>query len=374
MKLGPIELPTDLILAPLMDVTTPSFRNLIWNQGVIDGQSPVGLVVTPMVFVQQIAAAPKTILPHMEHIEKLRPSSVQIVASGKNPEHIKTALDILGSYQFDVLDINAGCPAPHTMRSGGGGAFLRDYSKSTSTERLEQVITACVKYAHVPVSLKTRLGFNSEIDIIKIGAIVENLGLAFLTVHGRTVAQKYRGVVNYDLLRQLKSTLNIPLVGNGDVTDFASYQRMKATGVDAVMIGRAAMTNPSVFSEIWQIQQAVAANRAHPSFPDRLDLEGIRALLQANDDFIVHSSVFWNTDRFRCAEMRRLAIWFIKGIRGYKRVRERVSKIHTIAELRAYIFSSVIETDFSHGQVATSPKPKASEIDLNGVHELFKSD
>jgi hypothetical protein len=105
-----------------------------------------------------------------------------------------------------------------------------------------------------------------------------------------------------------------------------------------------------------------------------LDLEGIRALLQANDDFIVHSSVFWNTDRFRCAEMRRLAIWFIKGIRGYKRVRERVSKIHTIAELRAYIFSSVIETDFSHGQVATSPKPKASEIDLNGVHELFKSD
>ena len=175
MKLGPIDLPTDLILAPLMDVTTPSFRNLIWNQGVKHDQSPVGLVVTPMVFVQQIAAAPKTILPHMEHIESLRPSSVQIVASGKNSEHIKTALDILGSYEFDLLDINAGCPAPHTMRSGGGGAFLRDYGNTASTERLEQVITACVKYAHTPVSLKTRLGFNNELDILKIGPMVENL-------------------------------------------------------------------------------------------------------------------------------------------------------------------------------------------------------
>ena len=100
MKLGLLDLPTDLILAPLMDVTTPSFRNLVWNQG------GVGLVVTPMVFVQQIAAAPKTILPHMEHIEKLRPSSVQIVASGKSPEQIKTALDILESYQFDILGHN----------------------------------------------------------------------------------------------------------------------------------------------------------------------------------------------------------------------------------------------------------------------------
>lgn len=346
MKLGSIDLPTDLILAPMMDTMTPSFRNLIMQQG------GVGMIVTPMIFVQQVAAAPKTAIPHLEHIEKQRPSSVQIVASGRNPDHIKKALDFLSSYKFDVLDINGGCPAPHTMKSGGGGGLLRDFHREKSISRLQNVVDDCIKYSHTPVSLKTRLGYENETDILEIGKRLEDSGILFLTLHGRTVGQKYRGTANYEIIRKVKDQLNIPIVGNGDVSDYLTYKRMKdETGCDAVMIGRAAMSDPSVFSKIWQNQNAIKNGEELIQFPEYNDFGKIRQYLQQDDEFISTSSRFWNTDRFKVAELRRLTIWFIKGIPGYKRVREKISKIHNIDEIRDYIYGQAIEDDFKHGQI-----------------------
>lgn len=346
MKLGPIDLPTDLILAPMMDTMTPSFRNLIIEQG------GVGMVVTPMIFVQQVAAAPKTAIPHLEYIEKQRPSSVQIVASGRNQEHIKKALDFLSSYKYDVLDINGGCPAPHTMKSGGGGGLLRDFHQDKSTSRLQNVVDYCIKYSHTPVSLKTRLGYENETDILEISKRLEESGIIFLTLHGRTVSQKYRGNANYALIKQVKDQLNIPVVGNGDVKDFISYKNMKSkTNCDAVMIGRAAMSDPAVFSKIWQTQQAIENNQPIPEFPSTHSFETIREYLRRDDEFITSSSRFWNTDRFKVAELRRLTIWFIKGIPGYKRVREKISKINNITEIRDYIYGHAIDEDFKQGQL-----------------------
>ncbi|UYP44543.1 tRNA-dihydrouridine synthase B [Candidatus Lokiarchaeum ossiferum] len=346
MKLGSIDLPTDLILAPMMDTMTPSFRNLIMQQG------GVGMIVTPMIFVQQVAAAPKTAIPHLEHIEKQKPSSVQIVASGRNPDHIKKALDFLSSYNFDVLDINGGCPAPHTMKSGGGGGLLRDFHRDKSITRLQNVVETCMKYSHVPVSLKTRLGYENETDILEISKKLEDSGILFLTLHGRTVSQKYRGTANHEIIRQVKEQLNIPIVGNGDVYDYQSYKKMKdQTNCDAVMIGRAAMSDPAVFSKIWQNQQAISKGEDEIMFPDYHDFDTIRQYLRMDDEFISNSSRFWNTDRFKVAELRRLTIWFIKGIPGYKRVREKISKIMDINEIRDYIYGQAIEDDFKQGQI-----------------------
>ena len=342
MKLGSIEIPTDLLLAPLMDVTTPSFRQLICDLG------GVGLVVTPMVFVQQIALAPKTVLPHLEHIENQSPASVQIVASGRNEEHIKKAIDFLSSFQFDILDINGGCPATHTMKSGGGGALLRDYNREGSVSRFQKIIEAAIKYSSRPVSVKTRLGYEKVDEILEICKMIENSGAEFLTIHGRTVKQKYHSEINYDVIRQVKNTIEIPVVGNGDVVDYKSYKNMKEkTECDAVMIGRAVMTDPSIMNKIWQQQKSSKNDFNFPHFTERHSIEEIRQYLLKNHQFIESSSKFWNTDRFKLAEMRRLAIWFIKGIQGYKKVREKLSKFNDIHELKSYIFSESFEDDFN---------------------------
>ncbi len=342
MKLGSIELPTDLLLAPLMDVTTPSFRQLICDLG------GVGMVVTPMVFVQQIALAPKTVLPHLEHIENQSPASVQIVASGRNVEHIKKAIDFLSSFQFDILDINGGCPATHTMKSGGGGALLRDYFREGDKSRFQKIIETAIKFSSRPVSVKTRLGYEREDEILEICKMIENCGAEFLTIHGRTVKQKYHGEINFDIIKQVKNQIEIPIVGNGNVIDYESYKNMKEkTECDAVMIGRAVMSDPLIFNKIWKQQKSSKNDFEFPPFTERHTIEKIRQYLQRNNQFIESSSQFWNTDRFKFAEMRRLAIWFIKGIPGYKKVREKLSKINNFSDLKSYIFSKSFEEDFN---------------------------
>lgn len=353
MKLGPIDIPTDLLLAPLMDVTTPSYRQLIYDLG------GVGMVVTPMLFVQQFVSAPKTILPHLEHLESQRPASIQLVTNGKNPETIRQTLDYLSSYQFDMIDINAGCPAPHTMKSGGGAAFLKDLHLTQKAERLEMVVTTAVKYSPVPVSLKTRLGFKEPTDVMKLIPFVNRAGLAFLTLHGRTVEQKYSGTANYDIIRQVKEKLEIPLVANGDVKDYPTYLRIKdETNCDAVMIGRAVMFNPKVFSQIQTQKEKFNEdtnsdpkndkNRMESLQQSTLNLSQIRDYLQKIEGYILNSSKYWNNDRFKLAEFRRLAIWWIKGIQGYKHVRMILSKMNSFTRLRRYIFSEEIEQDFAH--------------------------
>ena len=343
MKLGSIELPTDLLLAPLMDVTTPSFRQLICDLG------GVGMVVTPMVFVQQIAVAPKTVLPLLEHIENQKPAAVQIVASGRNDEHVKKAIDFLSSFQFDVLDINGGCPAPHTMKSGGGGALIRDFKRENNKSRFQKIIESAIKYSSIPVSVKTRLGYERKDEILEFCKMIENCGAEFLTIHGRTVKQKYSGEINFDIIKQVKNSIEIPIVGNGDVIDYESYKEMKEiTGCDAVMIGRAAMSDPSIFNRIWETQKSSNQDTEVLSFNERHSIEDIRQYLHKNIQFIESSSQFWNTDRFKCAEMRRLGIWFIKGIPGYKKVREKLSKFNVFSDLKSYIFSKAFEEDFNH--------------------------
>ncbi len=342
MKLGSIELPTDLLLAPLMDVTTPSFRQLIYDLG------GVGMVVTPMVFVQQIALAPKTVLPHLEHIEKQTPAAVQIVASGRNEEHIKKAIDFLSSFEFDILDINGGCPAPHTMKSGGGGALIRDFKCEGNKSRFQKIIESAIKFSSRPVSVKTRLGYEREDEILEFCKMIENCGAEFLTIHGRTVKQKYSGEINFDIIKQIKNSIEIPVVGNGDVIDYESYKKMKEiTGCDAVMIGRAAMSDPSIFNRIWEKQKSSSRDFESPPFSERHSIEDVRQYILKNNQFIESSSHFWNTDRFKCAEMRRLGIWFIKGIPGYKKVREKLSKFNVFSDLKSYIFSKSFEEDFN---------------------------
>lgn len=336
MKLGPLELETDLILAPLMDVMTPSFRQLIRHFG------GVGFIVTPMVFVQQFAMAPKTVAPHLETIEKERPCAVQIVASGKNEDNVRMAVEFLDTYKFDVIDINAGCPARHTMSSGGGGNLIRNLKDG----RLQKIIELVHKFSSKPVSVKTRLGFDDDTTVFETAKLVERLGAIFLTVHGRTVKQEYRDIVNLNRIREVKAQISIPVIGNGDIVDYSSYQRMKSESqCDAVMIGRAAMGDPAIFSRIRA--QALAVHQGITSTVNEElyipKLNEVREHLRFVERTIDGLSSYWNNDRFRLAELRRLAIWFIKGIPGHKKARVVISKLQDLNELRNFVYGPEIE-------------------------------
>jgi nifR3 family TIM-barrel protein len=356
MRLGPLDLPTDLLLAPMMDVTTPSFRAVLKSWG------GIGLIVTPMVFVSQISCAPKTLTPHLELLEQQRPCSVQIVGSGRNEQHIKAAFDFLQSYKFDAIDINAGCPAPHTMHSGGGSAFL----KAGEMPRLKNMIEYTLKYSDRPVSLKTRLGYEDPTQIMGIIEEIKGYDLAFLTLHGRTAKQKYSGEANYAQIQKVKEICPFPLVGNGNVVDFASYQKIKAeTGCDAVMIGRAAMDNPWIF-------QQIAALQKDPTNPELLaqhrkscSIGSLRQYLQEILNQIDQLSRFWNTPRFKLAEIRRLTIWAIKGIPGYKRVREGLSKINNFEHLWTFINSTEFEQKLDFNAAERIDQAESDNFETN---------
>jgi tRNA-dihydrouridine synthase B len=361
IKLGPIELKTDLLLAPMMDITTPSFRQLIYDVG------GAGMMVTPMVFVQQVAQVPKTVLPQLELLESQKPCAIQIVASGRNEAHIRDALDFLNSFKLDMLDINAGCPAAHTMKSGGGGALIRDYYREEKPSRLEKIISSVLKYSDTPVSVKTRLGYSRNDEILEMAQMVNKSGAAFLTIHGRTVGQKYGGVVDLEILKKVKDSISIPLIGNGDVVDYDTYKSMKdITGCDAVMIGRAATFDPAIFLKI-QHQKILAQNQSDTDISEKIKdksnistengmklnllsstntISKVRYYLHRDLEIVSRLSRFWNKDRFALAEMRRLGIWLIKGIKGYKKVRERLSKIPDIDSMKNYLFGDEIEKDF----------------------------
>ncbi len=349
--LGKLELETDLILAPMMDIGTPSFRQLVMDYG------GVGMIYTPMLFINQMVIAPKTILPQLEMIEEQRPAAVQIVGSGKDEDRLKEAIEILNTYDFDVLDINSGCPSSRTMNSGGGGALIRDHVNSNVQDgscgledksRFHKFIERVLKYSDKPVSVKTRLGYNDENEIFEMIDMFNDVPIEFLTIHGRTISEKYKKGIHYSVLKKVNDELEVPLVGNGDVWDYESYRKMKeSTGCDAVMVGRAAKSDPKIFQKIWKKERAARSDELLPDIEKLNSIKEVKGMLKKNKEFIENLSSFWNNERFLLTETKRLSIWLIKGIPGYKNVRRKLSLIQDFGDMWKYIMSEEFNEDFA---------------------------
>ena len=162
---------------------------------------------------------------------------------GHEPEVMADACKLEELQKFDLIDINFGCPAPKIVNNGDGSALLKDL------KTLEKIVSECVKSTNKPVSCKFRLGYGANENIAtQVAQICESAGAKMLTVHGRTRAQMYSGVVDLESIAKVKATVRIPVVGNGDIVDVESYNKMLETGVDAVMIGRGALGNPNIFN------------------------------------------------------------------------------------------------------------------------------
>ena len=236
LKIGNVILENNILLAPMAGITDLPFRKIAKKFG-------PGLVTTEMVSATALMYNDEKTKKLINLQGEKRPVSVQIF--GSNPEAMAYAAKYVSKIA-DIIDINMGCPAPKITKNGEGSKLLLDLKKA------EKAIDAVVKNATIPVTLKIRSGWDkANIVAEEIAKIAENLGVAAITVHGRTRSEFYSGNVDLDIIKKVKNTVSIPVIGNGDIIDEKSAKTMfEKTSVDGIMIGRGALGNPWIFEKI----------------------------------------------------------------------------------------------------------------------------
>src|SRR6266481_2357410 len=258
-KIRDIEISPPLILSPMAGVTDVSFRRLIKRRG------GVGLTVSEFISVEGLTRSNPKSKRQMRFYPDEQPFAVQIF--GGQAERMRMAAEMAEEVGADILDINCGCPAPKVVKHGGGSGLLKDH------QRLETILTEIKKAISIPLTIKIRAGFyDHTINAVETAKLAEGCGVEHIALHGRTKEQGYRGLANWDLVKQIKETVGVPVSGSGDVTTIQqALERFRESGCDGVLIGRGAMQNPWIFRQIED-----AMNGREP-FPPTLD--GKRAVL-----------------------------------------------------------------------------------------------
>ena len=237
MRIGPYQLNNQLILAPMAGVTDLPFRQLCKQLG-------AGMAVSEMVSSNSLLWGSKKTQRRAEHAGEIEPKSVQIM--GTEPEMLAEAARYNADQGAQIIDINMGCPAKKVCNVLAGSALLRD------EVLVGRILDAVVKAVDIPVTLKIRTGWDRDNrNAVQIGRIAETAGIQALAIHGRTRADQYKGEAEYDTIGEVKQSISIPVIANGDITspEKAKYV-LEHTGADAVMIGRAAQGRPWIFREI----------------------------------------------------------------------------------------------------------------------------
>lgn len=235
MKIGNVEIKNNVFLAPMAGITDLPFRLICKENG-------AGLVYSEMVSSKALLYGDEKTKLLLNTCEKERPLAVQIF--GSDEEAISYAAKYVSSFA-DIVDINMGCPAPKVVKNGDGSRLLLDL------EKVEKIVRAAVSSSLVPVTVKMRTGWDQEnIVAVEAAKIVERAGASAITIHGRTRSQYYSGQADWNIIKEVKKSVKIPVIGNGDLRSTADIKKaFDTTGVDAVMIGRAAFGNPWIFRE-----------------------------------------------------------------------------------------------------------------------------
>lgn len=233
-KIGNVQIDNPFVLAPMAGVTDLPFRILCKEQG-------AGLICMEMISAKAISFHNKNTIALMEIDPCEHPVSMQLF--GSEPDLMADVAKSIEDRNFDILDINMGCPVPKVVNNGEGSALLK------SPDLIEEIVRKVSSAISKPVTVKVRIGFeNAPVDIVEIAKRVEDAGAAAIAVHGRTRQQYYSGTADWDTIRRVKEAVTIPIIGNGDVdSPLKAEALMKQTGCDAVMVGRAVRGNPWLF-------------------------------------------------------------------------------------------------------------------------------
>lgn len=296
-------------LAPMAGLTDPAFRLLCNELG-------AGLTITELTSIHSIVAKQNEIKNFVEYSEKEFPRSVQIF--GNDINLAVKASKILEKH-FDIIDINLGCPAPHITQQMAGAALLQ------KPEHMKKMFKEIVKNVSVPVTVKMRSGVNDCSCFLNIGKIAEECGIEMLTLHPRTVKQGYSGKADWNLIKQLKENVSIPVVGNGDINTAIEAQTMfKETKCDYVMIGRATRGNPFIFKQVNDLIETGKYNEI--SLKDKVKY--FQKYLEYSKNFNVKFS-----------DIKVHAMYYTRGIEGGAKLRLEIGKAKNIDDINKILKS-----------------------------------
>ena len=303
MFIGNVEIKNNVILAPMAGVTDLPFRLLCKEQG-------CGMLYSEMVSAKAIMYNNR----NTDELLKVRPEEnpVAVQLFGSDPQIMADMAKRIEELPFDTIDVNMGCPVPKVVNNGEGSALMKN------PLLVGQIVSAMAKAVKKPVTVKIRKGFNDDmINAPEIAHIIEESGGACVAVHGRTREQYYTGKADWDIIRQVKQRVHIPVIGNGDITDALSARAMlDETGCDAVMIGRAARGNPWIFREVSEYLQ-------NGTIPQRPSDEDVRNMILRHARLLVECKGEFTGIR----EMRKHFAWYTAGFPNSSMLVKNVKKL-----------------------------------------------
>jgi tRNA-dihydrouridine synthase B len=309
VKIGNIELQNNVALAPMAGVTDLPFRLLCREQG-------CGLACTEMVSAKAIFYHNKNTAQLIATRPEEAPLAVQLF--GSDPAIMAEMAALLADGPYDIIDVNMGCPVPKVVKNGEGSALMRNPRLAA------EIIRAMVSRVKKPVTVKFRKGFNDqEVNAVDFAKCMEDAGAAAVAVHGRTREQYYRGKADWDIIRQVKEAVNIPVFGNGDIFQPEDAVRMlRETGCDGVMIARGAKGNP------WIFRRTVHLIRTGEQLP--LPTKGeVKAMIQQHAAMLAE----FKGELTAMREMRSHVAWYTAGFPNSAALRNEVSQVETMEEL-----------------------------------------
>lgn len=307
IKIGNVELDNNLILAPMAGVTNLPFR-------IICEKFEPGMVCTEM-------ASSKAIFYNDQKTRRLlntegekRPISFQIF--GSDEETMGYTAKYMSKIA-DIIDINMGCPAPKVVKNGDGSKLLLDLEKA------KRIMKVVVENSSVPVTVKIRKGWNKEnIVAVQVAKIAEEVGISAITIHGRTRSEFYTGKADWDIIKEVKDSVKIPVIGNGDIVDEeTAYQMFEKTGVDGIMIGRGSFGNPWIFRNIKHFL-ITGEKLPSPTNSERLNI------IKEHIDLAVEEK-----GEIAIKELRKHIAWYTKNLKNSSEFRNSINMIETKEQL-----------------------------------------
>ena len=314
LQIGNVTLENNLVLGPMAGVTDLPFRLLCKEQG-------AGLLCMEMVSAKGIYYNNKNTEQLLAIDEREHPVSLQLF--GSDPEIMSEMAKKIEERPFDILDINMGCPVPKVVNNGDGSALMKN--PVLAGKIIEKTARAIKK----PVTVKIRKGFDdAHINAVEMAKVAEASGAAAIAVHGRTREQYYSGRADWDIIRQVKEAVKIPVIGNGDIlTPEDAIRIEEQTGCDGFMIARGAQGNPWIFSEMIEHERT-------GKIPSRPTNEEIRKMMLRHAKLQLQ----YKGEYLGIREMRKHVAWYTKGMPGSAKLREEINRVESYAELEDLLY------------------------------------